>query len=566
MASFRFSGTLTGIAVALAVVSAIPAVAATAGQQHGRQSDRSRITSVTVSSTQPVGTFHGAAYVRLVGTVTGVVDPHERIVGLADLPKDSAGAYDYSAQFELITAAHGQPRSDGILVEAENRGNPFLLDSLQNFAGLLSGAPNVIQYPAGLGNGFLQDDGLSWARVQWQGPNGTNPPVNATVPANAQGVGEVILRDFGLLLRGADGHVGAAAGLPSFDKLLLGSDSQSAWFTDAFIAEGFNANPSSGPKRVFDGAYTQDGDGNWLGINQINQARGFTTQTSYVEQNGLPLTPAQLLHSPSTDPFLVDVTAYTDFYRVRASVFNTARTPGNLREYNIPAAHVPSIAVPAGITVNQLGCAINGTPIPALNPVDSRPFARDAIMGLARQVGVRGLRGFAPALPPSTRFVLRNGPAAPDLDRGDPALPLFNFLPGVGLRVPVVDADNQPLGGVTFPDVRLSLGAPGPVAVPPVATRSIADTCGNFGGWQPFTAARLTTRYGSADRYVAAYNRLLTPLIARGYVLPADRAGILAYVRGVYDSAPQRLVSSAGDGPHSLAKRPILGRSQPSTP
>jgi hypothetical protein len=497
-----------------------------------------------VSSTTPVGTFHGAAYVRVIGTLSGVVDPHENIVGLAALPKDARGDYDYSAQFELITAAPGRPRSDGVLVEAENRGNPFLLDSVQNFPGLLSGAPNAIQYPTGLGNGFLQDDGLAWARVQWQGPNGTSAPVNPTVPADAQGVGEVIMRDFGLLLRGDDGSVGAAAGLPAFRKLLIGSDSQSAWFTDAFIAEGFNVpprghgSPFAAPRRVFDGAYTQDGIGNWLGINQINAQRGFATQTSYVEQNGVPLSPNQLLHRPQTDPFLVDITAYTDFYRVRASLFNTAPLPRTAREYDIPAAHVPSIAVPAGITVNQLGCDIGGTPIPALNPLDSRPFARDAIMGLARQVGVLGLRGFAPALPPSTRFRLTAGPAAPDLDNNDPTLPLFNFLPNVKLLVPVVDKDNQPQGGITFPDVALSLGTPGPVSVPPVATRSIADTCGNFGGWTRFTAAQLTARYGSVSHYLDRYSGILNHLIADGYLLPADRAGILGYVQGLYETAP----------------------------
>jgi hypothetical protein len=529
------------VAVAAAALSGVPAVVTATTPHPGWMSDSSRITSVSVATTQQVGTFNGAAYVRLVGTVEGVVGPHEQVDGLKALPKDRAGDYRYSAQFELITAAHGQPRSNGVLVEAENRGNPFLLDSVQNFTGLLSGSPSTVMYPAGLGNGFLQDNGLSWARVQWQGPNGTAAPVNATVPATAQGVGEVIMRDFGLLLRGDDGHVGAAAGIPAFDRLLLGSDSQSAWFTDALIAEGFNVPPRGhgpSPVRVFDGAYTQDGVGNWLGINQINKARGFPAQTSYVEQNGVPLTPAQLLHRPGTDPFLVDVTAYTDFYRVRASVFNTARLPRNVREYNIPAAHVPSVAVPAGVTVNQLGCAINGTPIPALNPLDSRPFVRAAIMGLARQVGVRGLRGAAPALPPSTRFRLKAGPGQPDLDRSDPTLPLFNFLPGVRLLVPVVDSDNQPLGGITFPDVRLTLGRPTPVAVPPVATRSITDTCGNFGGWQRFTAAQLTARYGSVDRYVAAYGRILDELIARGHVLRSDRAGVLDYVRGLYNTAP----------------------------
>jgi hypothetical protein len=532
----------TAVAVAaLAVVgtTATVASATVATPRTGWVSDSSRVASVSVSSSTPVGTFHGAAYVRVVGTLTGVVGPHEDIVGLSGLPKDAHGDYDYSAQFELITAAPGQPRSDGVLVEAENRGNPFLLDSLQNFTGLLSGAPNVIQYPAGLGNGFLQDNGLSWARVQWQGPNGTSPPVNPTVPADAQGVGEVIMRDFGLLLRGDDGAVGT--GLPTFQKLLVGSDSQSAWFTDAFIAEGFNVPPRGhgpAPRRVFDGAYTQDGVGNWLGINQINAQRGFPTQTSYVQPDGVPLTPRQLLHRPLTDPFLVDVTAYTDFFRVRASVFNTSPLPLNAREYDIPAAHVPATAVPAGATVNQVGCDIGGPSIPALNPLDSRPVARAAIMGLARRVSVVGLRGFAPNLPPSTRFHLTNGPTAPDLDNNDATLPLFNFLPNVRLLVPVVDKDDQPLGGITYPDVALSLGAPGPVSVPPVATRSITDTCGNFGGWTPFTAKQLTARYGSVNNYVARYSRILDRLIIAGHVLPADRTGILDYVKGLYESAP----------------------------
>ncbi|HEX3591283.1 MAG TPA: alpha/beta hydrolase domain-containing protein [Pseudonocardiaceae bacterium] len=252
----------------------------------------------------------------------------------------------------------------------------------------------------------------------------------------------------------------------------------------------------------------------------------------------MPLTPNQLLRRPSTDPFLVDVTAYTDFFRVRASLFNTARLTSDARECDIPAAHVPSIAVPAGVTVNQLGCDIGGPPIPALNPLDSRPFARDAIMALARRVGVSGLRGFAPSLPPSTRFRLTAGPAAPDLENNDPTLPLFNFLPNVKQLVPVVDRDNQPLGGITFPDVALSLGTPGPVSVPPVATRSITDTCGNFGGWTPFTSAQLTARYGSVSHYLAQYSRILDRQIGAGYVLPADRAGILSYVQGLYESAP----------------------------
>src|SRR5690242_373283 len=96
----------------------------------------------------------------------------------------------------------------------------------------------------------------SWARVQWQGPNAATV-VNATIPLTAQGVGEVIVRDFGLMLRGI-GSVGKAAGLPSFDRALLVGVSQSAWFVNTFVAEGFNVPPRGHglhgrPIKVFEG-------------------------------------------------------------------------------------------------------------------------------------------------------------------------------------------------------------------------------------------------------------------------------------------------------------------------
>jgi hypothetical protein len=504
---------LAGITVAAMV--AAPAEASNAGA--------SRITAVTVTSRQPVGTFNGAAYIRLVGTLTGLVSRTERVAGLsADVR--------YEAQFELITAAPGQPRSDGVVVEAENRGNPLVLDSLQNLGSLL-GSPATIAYPAGLGNGFLQQNGLAWARVQWQGPNGTAAPVNATIPLNAQGVGEVIVRDFGLLLRGAAGNLG----LPTFHRALLVGVSQSAWFVNTFIAEGFNAMPGRQLGRVFAGAYTQDGVGNWLALNQLNAARGNPPQSPYVQQDGVPLSPRQLLGRPLTDPFLVDTTAYTDFFRVRASLFNMARLPANLREYNLPVAHSSAAGLAPQTPPTAVNCAIGASPIPALNPLDGRPFTRAAVLGLARQVGIRGLRTRAPLLPPSTRFALKPGPTAPVVDNG---LPLFNPLPNVQLQVPVTDGDNQPVGGrAVFPDTVLTLGVPAPVSVPPVTTRSITDTCGNFGGWRPFTAAQLATRYGTADDYIHAYAPLLDRLIARNYVLSSDRDGILAFARSRFGSA-----------------------------
>src|SRR5690348_6793384 len=205
------------VAVVLAVAAGVSTPTAASANGGGGPS---RITAVTVTSNQPVGTFNGAAYVRLVGTVDGVVSPREAVAGLAGVPRGADGMVHYSAQFELITAAAGERRSDGVVVEAENRGNPLVFDSVQDL-GTLLGSPATIAYPAGLGNGFLQSNGLAWARVQWQGPSGAGAPVNPTVPLAAQGVGEVIVRDFGLLLRGLDGLVGARAGLPRFGKALL---------------------------------------------------------------------------------------------------------------------------------------------------------------------------------------------------------------------------------------------------------------------------------------------------------------------------------------------------------
>jgi hypothetical protein len=518
--------------VAAATAIATPALAAESRVLH-HVSD-SHITSVTVHQTTNLGTFNGSAYVRIVGTLAGFVAPNESVVGLAAQPKDANGDFPYAAQFELITAAAGQPRSNGVIVEAENRGNPFVFDGIQGFPGLLTGPPSTIVYPAGLGNGFLQNNGLAWARVQWQGQNGAAAPINATVPTTAQGVGEVIVRDFGLLLRGFDGHVDATAGFPTFRRALLVGVSQSAWFVNAFIADGFNGAGRAHALRVFDGAYTQDGDGNWLGINGTNAAAGFATQTSYVQPNGVPLRPNQLLHHPLTDPFLVTTTAYTDFFRVRASVWNTSRLPGNVREFNFPVAHTGGRVL--SVPVQAIGCDVGGS-VTALNPLDVRPMERAAILELARRVDVDGLRSRVPQLARTTQFRLTAGPAAQTFDQNNPALPEFNFLPGVDLQIPVADADNMPVGGVTFPDAALPLGIPSPVSVPPVATRSITDTCGNFGGWKPFTAAQLQARYGSVDNYLAAYAKVLDRVIALGYVLPGERAAILTDAQSRYNAA-----------------------------
>ena len=139
-----------------------------------------------------------------------------------------------------------------------------------------------------------------------------------------------------------------------------------------------------------------------------------------------------------------------------------------------------------------------------------------------------GLVEDADALPPSAWFDL--GPAPEPSE-------YFNGLPGVALQVPRVDADAHPIGGVRFPDVELPLGRPEPAALPPCGASSITDGCGNFGGWQPFSASEIAARYGSVDDYVARYTTIVDGLGGDGFVLPRDRDGLIATARREFTSA-----------------------------
>ncbi|MEU1515155.1 alpha/beta hydrolase domain-containing protein [Streptomyces sp. NPDC005811] len=494
--------------LALGAAASLP-TSASALTLAARAVSGSGITDVGVTRREDLGAFGGTPYERLAGIIAGTVSRDEPVAGLDTVLDD--GTYAYTSGFEVIRPA-GPDAYGTVVIEAENRGTPLMLRDFNGFD-VPSGAPQDVSYAPGMGNGFLFDGSRSYARVQWQA--GYSPGV----PDDAQGVGQVIVRDFARLLRdGRLGHAGSPLG--SYRHRLLVGLSQAAWFVTSFVAEGFN----DARGQVFQGAYAQDGTGNQLAINAVAAADG-EPQTAYVRPDAAPLTPRQVLHRPTSDPVFVDVAAYTDYYRLRAGVSRQAPGAPGYHRYDWPAAHKPMLSQAAADSAFAQGCN-DGEAIP-LNPIDNRPYSRAMLVALEHRI----VGGVSAPMPPERLFRADAKPA-------DHAL--LNGLPGREVWVPRVDADGFPVGGVRFAAAELPLGSPAPPALRPVSTANAAATCGNFGGWHPSTGDELRARYGSLDRYLAAYDASVTRLIGRRLLLETDRRFLLDRARAEWTMAPQR--------------------------
>ena len=411
---------------------------------------------------------------RVWGTASGAARPRDEVVGLdAD--------HRWTSDFEVIGPVDGP--LDAVLVDTANRGGRSTYAMIE---------PEV------------RAGRVAYARIQWQTGHA------AGVPDDAQGVGLVILREFGRWLR------------DRFRVLVLAGASQSAWCVNTFVAEGFNVGP--GDRAVYDGAFAYLSGGNWLAINRWGDDGA--PQAPYARPDGVPAPAAELLTRPATDPFLVEISSYTDYYRLRASRSADAPLPARARHYDVPSPHAPGNVVPPDAVFGMLRC--NGGREVPMNPIGAGPAVRATLLGLFRELGATGLPDDVPALAPSVFF---------DLVPAPPPSEQFNGLPGVALRVPQVDADAQPVGGVRLPDVELPLGRAEPVALSPCGTASIDDVCGNFGGWQPFSSDELQARYGEPDEYAARYGDAYDALVTQGFAMTSERDVAVAGARRAYAEA-----------------------------
>jgi hypothetical protein len=510
-------------------IFSLPGHAAPAQGSEGSKAtgdQQSKITYVTIAGSESAGIFGGVAYKRTWGTVTGVVAARDTIQGFEQLPHDADGNYPYQSEFE-ITAPEKPGTNTVVFVEAENRGVPVFLNALHEVA--VAGPPSATTNGGDAGNGFLFAHGTSYARVQWQ------PGVATNVPTEAEGVGEVIIRDFGRMLAGRTPlNPKPAVDFGSYHTLILGGVSLSGFFANTFIAEGFNADPVDG-SAVFQGAIAVDGTGNWLALNELAAQAG-AKEFPYVIPDAKPLSASEILGGHLSDPFYIDIANYTDFYRLRASVTDVAPTNSRMRRYDWPSAHAPAPIDQSGGSARASRC--NGGVAIDLNPIPHSAYLRALTLELEHELKVPSAKQ-APPLPPSSLFVLDPDPVLSKL-------PNFNHLPGVRLYVPLVDEDAQPMGGVRFPDVQHPVGRPVPPSLPPVTTASIEATCGNLGGWQQFSSEELTKRYGSEAKYVKLYAQTVDRQIAAGYLLASDREEMLKIASAMYNRHPAAGILASG--------------------
>jgi hypothetical protein len=110
------------------------------------------------------------------------------------------------------------------------------------------------------------------------------------------------------------------------------------------------------------------------------------------------------------------------------------------------------------------------------------------------------------------------------VDHGTPPPSPTPFtLTGASPAQLALDGHGNVRGGVRTPDVDVPISTLS--GAPPKGSTVL---CGLFGSSVPFAPQTLTALYGSTAAYVAAYTADLDRAIAAGYVLPADRAGLLA--------------------------------------
>ena len=90
------------------------------------------------------------------------------------------------------------------------------------------------------------------------------------------------------------------------------------------------------------------------------------------------------------------------------------------------------------------------------------------------------------------------------------------------------DAQGNVIGGVRTPAVDVPSSSLS--GVPPAGASVL---CSLFGSTTPFTPSQMAQLYGNKATYLASYEKSLNQAVSGGYILPQDRAGLLAQAEQV---------------------------------
>jgi len=379
------------------------------------------------------------------------------------------------------------------------------------------------------------------------------------------GIGLAASRDFVSFLRYADQD---ANGQPnpvrdpgaSFKAALAFGISQTGRAINDFIYQGFNADTNG--RIVFDGALpllsaTRRTDtnfefaqpGRFARQHEDHQYGGdqfpFTYDTSKDPVTGKTDGMLMQCEKSRTCPKIVHLDSDTEFWQGRDSLLVTDTSghpltlPDNVRAYMLSGQeHNPAPNWTTRGNCQQIQ-----------NALSYAPYARALLVALDRWVteGVAPPPTTFPNLKSHTLLPLAKVQASYPVIPGAPFSPLYNSLqvidqksmspeasgPAYSVFFPPVDADGNPQGGITLPEIAV-----------PIATYSgrnvradgfsAGELCGLSGSFIPFAATKqerlangdprlsLEERYKSAQDYAEKRKHAVDALVQQGFVLPED--------------------------------------------
>ena len=204
------------------LLGALLAAAAMTTSVRVARANPSTITSVDIAHVQPVRSYAGLTFRYIEGAIHGEVSAAEPIAGLRELAGGRT-TVPYQISFHIV-APEAASDADTVVVEAPNRGRTIFPGAISVPAPVTG--PSADPAASAMGDGFLLSHRISVAAIQWQ------TGFAAGVPQSAQGIGEVVVRDFGRWLGGA--FRSGASSLPIFPHRILAGVSQAAWFVEQF--------------------------------------------------------------------------------------------------------------------------------------------------------------------------------------------------------------------------------------------------------------------------------------------------------------------------------------------